>query len=228
MSDVLQISIFPNPVLRQQAIPVTLEQIKTPLMRETAAAMIRSMYHHHGVGLAAEQVGCPHAIVVMDAEYPYTGKKAPRVFYNPKIVEADPETIQLDYPGEGCLSLPYGYHQPVKRWENVRVEWMDARGRAQDKWFTGFDAIVIQHEIDHLDGRLFVDHLSPLKQKMFIAKVKKAHRQYWKGVKRGNNAIQHAHRTPAFNLARAKKYEEHLREKKNANHGSAPCANLEG
>ena len=142
-----------------------------------------------------------------------TGKKAPRVFYNPKIVEADPEMIQLDSPGEGCLSLPYGYHQPVKRYENVRVEWLDARGRVKDRWFSGFESIVIQHEVDHLDGRVFVDHLSSLKQKMFLAKVRKAHRQYWKGAKRTNSALQHAHKTPNFNLIRMKEWEKQRRVK---------------
>ena len=209
----LEITIFPNPALRHVAEPLTPELIKTPLVRETAAAMIRAMYKHHGVGLAAQQVGCPFAIVVMDTGHPQTGKKAPRVFYNPKIVEADPEMIQLDSPGEGCLSLPYGYHQPVKRYENVRVEWLDARGRVKDRWFSGFESIVIQHEVDHLDGRVFVDHLSSLKQKMFLAKVRKAHRQYWKGAKRTNSALQHAHKTPNFNLIRMKEWEKQRRVK---------------
>lgn len=214
----LEITIFPNPALRHQAQPVTEEMIKTPLVRETAAAMIRAMYRHHGVGLAAEQVGCPFAIVVTDPHFPYTGKKSPRVFYNPKIVEADPEIIQLDSPGEGCLSLPYGYTQPVKRYENVRVEWLDARCRKQDKWFTGFEAIVMQHEIDHLDGRVFVDHLSPLKQKMFLAKVKKAFRQYRNGVKRTNSAIHHAHKTHDFNLIRMREWEKQRRAKNDSVH----------
>ncbi|MCI0557299.1 MAG: peptide deformylase [Nitrososphaera sp.] len=213
MSHELEICIFPNPVLRQVAQPVTPEQIKTPLIRETAAAMIRAMYAYHGVGLAAQQVGCPFAIIVVDTEYPHTKKKSPRVFYNPKIVEADPEIIQLDSPGEGCLSLPYGYHQPVPRYENIRVEWLDGRGRTKDRWFSGFDAIVLQHEVDHLDGRVFVDHLSKLKQKMFLAKVRKAHRHYYKGVKRANSAIRHAHKTRDFNLIRMKKWEEDRRAK---------------
>lgn len=218
----LEITIFPNPVLRHVAQPVTVEQIKTPLIRETAAAMIRAMYRHHGVGLAAEQVSCPFAIVVMDADYPATGKRAPRVFYNPKIVEADPELIALGSPGEGCLSLPYGYHQPVNRYENVRVEWLDARGRTKDRWFSGFESIVIQHEIDHLDGRVFVDHLSPLKQKMFLSKVRKAHRQYWKGMKRTNKALQHAHKTREFNLIRMKEWEKN-RRLKNGEVSQAVC-----
>jgi len=211
----LEIVIFPHPFLRHQAIPFTPDQIKTTLVRETAAAMIRCMYQYHGVGLASEQVGCPQAVIVIDTGYAYSGKKAPRIMFNPKILEADPETIALGSPGEGCLSLPYGYHQPVKRYENVRVQWLDSRCREKERWFTGFEAIVVQHEIDHLDGRLFIDHLSKLKQSMFLAKVRKQHRLYWKGVKSAQSAIRNAERTPAFNMKRTQEYEKHLRSMKN-------------
>jgi peptide deformylase len=175
--------IYPNDFLRFKAVPFNADQIKSRLVKNIAGTMIKKMYEYGGVGLAAQQVGVPNQIFVMDYQYHQTGKKRPRIFINPIIQFADDHAIEVPRPGEGCLSLPYNFRQPIPRHSQIQLNWRDIKGIQQSDWFEGFEAIVIQHEIDHLNGHIFPDRLSRLKRDMFERKVKKIRRQYKKGYK---------------------------------------------
>ena len=180
----LDIVIYPNPFLRQKTVPFTTEQIASPLVKEVSELMIAKMYELKGVGLAANQVGVPNNIFVMDAQYHQSGARNPRVFLNPNLIFVDTEQgIEVPWPGEGCLSLPYGFRRPIPRPHMVHLGWTDLAGVFQQEWFEGGEAIVIQHEMDHLEGHLFVDRLSRLQQGMFTRRVKKIRRRYKKGFK---------------------------------------------
>ena len=178
----LEIVIYPNPILRFKAIPFTKEQIVDPQVKQGADLMIKKMYEYKGVGLAANQVGIPNSIFVMDHQWHQSGEKKPKVFINPHVIFADTEKgIEVPWPGEGCLSLPYGFRRPIPRPYMVQIGWTDLDGTFQADWFEGYEAIVIQHELDHLEGHLFVDRLSKLQQNIFTRKVKKIRRRYKKG-----------------------------------------------
>jgi len=131
--------------------------------------MLETMYAAPGIGLAAIQVGAPVRVIVMDlarGEEP----KAPRFFVNPQILWASEEVLPYE---EGCLSVPEIYDE-VERPAKVRVRYLDYDGQAVEEEAEGLFAVCIQHEIDHLDGVLFVDHLSRLKRDRAISKVRKA------------------------------------------------------
>jgi peptide deformylase len=192
----LEMVIFPDDFLRIELEPFTEEQVKTPLCRNTAGAMLRTMYKYCGIGLAAQQVGVPQAIFVMDHEWPVTGKRKPRIFINPEIVEAEGDPIELARPGEGCLSLPFGFRQPVARASRVLLKWRDLNWVEHEEWFEDTAAIVVQHEIDHLFGILFVDRMSRLKQDMFKRKMFKVRRQHKKGFKKALAAMKQAGKHP--------------------------------
>lgn len=213
----LEIVVYPDKFLRFVAQDFTPDQIRTPLVRNMTGAMIRTMYKYNGVGLAAQQVGIPQRVFVMDSAWNYRGTRIPRVFYNPRVIEHDPEIIALNHPGEGCLSLPYGFRSPVRRYENIHLEWLDHKGETQEEWFTGFDAIVVQHELDHLDGHVFTDRLSRIKRDMFKRRWKKVRRQYEKGYKHMVREMKNAPRTPAFALKRWQMIEAQDRARKAAN-----------
>lgn len=162
----LDIISYPDPRLRQKCQPV--EQIG-PEIRELAANMLETMYHAPGVGLAAPQVGQNIRMLVMDAS-PQDGDPEPRVFINP-ILEPAGELIVSEK--EGCLSVPLGFRADVPRYSIVHVRAMDLDGNQIDENLLGFDAIVLQHEADHLDGTLFIDHISHLRKSLYDGKVKK-------------------------------------------------------
>jgi len=197
----LDIVIYPNEFLRFKTVPFTKEQITDPQVKKWADQMIEKMYEHKGVGLAANQVGIPNSIFVIDHQYHTSGERHPKVFLNPYFIHIDDEKgIEVPHPGEGCLSTPYGYRQPVPRPHMVQVGWTDLEGVFQSDWFEGFEAIVIQHEMDHLEGHLFVDRLSKLKQDMFVRKVKKIRRRYMKGFKAAMKELKkagHKHENPS-------------------------------
>lgn len=201
----LDIVIYPNEFLRFKTQPFTEEQIKSTLVRDVASLMIDKMYELKGVGLAANQVGVPNSIFVMDHQYHGVDTdgnpngRNPRVFINPTLTFIDREKgIEVAPPGEGCLSLPYGYNQPVPRPHQVQLSWYDLDGVFQSDWFEGPEAIVIQHEMDHLEGHLFVDRLSKLKQDMFVRKVKKIRRRYKKGFKAAIKAMKKGEKNEAL------------------------------
>jgi peptide deformylase len=156
----------------------TLKQKSKPVaavddaLRALMDDMLATMYAAPGIGLAAVQVGVPKRVIVMDlarGEEP----KVPRYFVNPEIVWASEEVLPYE---EGCLSVPEIYDE-VERPAKVRLRYLDYEGKAVEEEAEGLFAVCIQHEIDHLDGVLFIDHLSRLKRDRAVAKVKKAARE---------------------------------------------------
>lgn len=167
---VQQIIEIPDPRLRTISAPVA---EVTDATRALVADMFDSMYAARGIGLAAIQIGVPERVLVIDLqENGEDGKpvKAPRVFINPEIVEAAPE---LNVYTEGCLSVPDQYAD-VERPATCRVRWLDEQGAAHDEQIDGLLATCLQHEMDHLEGIVFIDHLSRLKREMVLKKLAKA------------------------------------------------------
>ena len=153
----------------------TLKQKSKPVaavdddLRTLMDDMLETMYAAPGIGLAAIQVGAPVRVIVMDlarGEEP----KSPRFFVNPQILWASEEVLPYE---EGCLSVPEIYDE-VERPAKVRVRYLDYDGQVVEEEAEGLFAVCIQHEIDHLDGVLFLDHLSRLKRDRAISKVRKA------------------------------------------------------
>lgn len=164
----LPILIIPDPRLKQRAKPVT---AVTDRIRRLADDMLETMYAAPGIGLAGPQVGVLERILVMDVAGE-DEKPRPLRLINPEITWRSEETATHS---EGCLSIPEMYAD-VTRPAAVRVRYLDETGAAQDLAAEGLLATCVQHEIDHLDGVLFVDHLSPLKRNMIVRKVAKAQR----------------------------------------------------
>jgi peptide deformylase len=131
--------------------------------------MIDSMYAAEGIGLAAVQIGVPKRVIVMDLDQK-DGKKNPRSFINPKILWASEETAVFE---EGCLSVP-DIWDDVERPARIKCEYLDRDGKQQILEADGLLATCLQHEMDHLDGVLFIDHLSRLKRSMALRKLTKA------------------------------------------------------
>ncbi len=167
----LPIIEIPDPLLRAQSQPV--ETIGDDLKR-LIADMFETMYEAPGIGLAAIQVAVPRRLLVIDLQDPEEegGEpvKRPYAFINPEIVQrSDARKIY----NEGCLSIPDQYAE-VERPDVVRARWIDEEGREQEAEFGGLMSVCLQHEVDHLNGVLFIDHLSRLKRDMVVKKVLKA------------------------------------------------------
>lgn len=161
----MKIFEIPEPVLREKSLPV--EKIDAKV-RQILDDMLETMYAAHGVGLAAPQVGLLQRMVVIDI----AGKDedpCPYKMINPKIVSHSDE---MESCSEGCLSLPSSY-APVSRYKSVTVQYLDENGNEKSLEATDFFAKAVQHELDHLDGVLFIDHLSPMRRKMVIKRVEK-------------------------------------------------------
>lgn len=158
----LPILRFPDPRLKKIAAPVT--KIDDSI-RRLIADMAETMYEAPGIGLAATQVNVQKRIVVMDVS---ESKDRPLVFVNPSILEREGACESE----EGCLSVP-GYYERVERAARVRVSALDRRGEPFELEAEGLLAVCIQHEIDHLDGKLFVDYLSALKRDRIRKKLEK-------------------------------------------------------
>ncbi|MFA1622201.1 peptide deformylase [Rhizobium mongolense] len=158
--------ILPDPVLRQVSKPI--ERVDADLKR-LADDMLETMYDAPGIGLAAIQVGVPRRILVIDVSREGE-EKQPQVFINPKIVKSSNERSVYE---EGCLSIP-DYYAEVERPATVSVEYLDRDGKAQTVEADGLLATCLQHEIDHLNGVLFIDYISRLKREMVIKKFTKA------------------------------------------------------
>lgn len=141
-------------------------------IRRLVDDMLETMYAADGVGLAAIQIGVALNVVVIDIAQ-REGKNEPQVFINPKIVWASEETARFE---EGCLSVPDIWEE-VTRPAAIRAEYLDRDGNKQTLEADGFLADCLQHEIDHLNGKLFIDHLSRLKRSMALKKLEKAKRQ---------------------------------------------------
>ena len=157
--------ILPDPVLRQLSKPV--ERVDEPL-RKLAGDMLDTMYHAPGIGLAAIQIGEPLRMLVIDLAKE-DEPKAPQIFINPEIVESSADRSVYE---EGCLSIP-DYYAEVERPAAVRVKFLDGDGVEREIEADGLLATCLQHEIDHLNGVLFIDHISRLKREMVVKKFKK-------------------------------------------------------
>ncbi|RBW44090.1 peptide deformylase [Psychromonas sp. B3M02] len=162
----LEVLHFPDDRLRTVAKPV--EEI-TPEIKQFAADMIETMYDEDGVGLAATQVNVHQRIVVIDVS---AERNQPLVLINPTILESD----GVEISEEGCLSVPET-NAEVQRAEFVTLQYQDLDGDTQVVKADGLFAVCIQHELDHLKGKLFIDYLSPFKQKRVKAKLEKLKRQ---------------------------------------------------
>ena len=158
----LDILHFPDPRLRRRAEPVAAVDDR---VRRLIDDMFETMYEAPGIGLSAPQVNVAERVVTIDLS---KDRSEPLCLVNPEIRSADGETETE----EGCLSVP-GVYEIVKRPENIRVHALDRDGRAQEIEAQGMLAVCIQHEIDHLDGRLFVDYLSRLKRQRIRKKAEK-------------------------------------------------------
>ncbi len=164
----LPIILFPDPILRKTALPV--ERIDADTVR-LAADMLETMYRAPGVGLAAPQVGVSRRVFVMDAARDQEPPQ-PRIFLNPEIVGLGDETRVYE---EGCLSIPEMFAE-VERPAAVVVRYLSPQGEMKEERLEGHGATVAQHEIDHLNGVLFIDHLSRLKRDVLVRKFRKARR----------------------------------------------------
>jgi peptide deformylase len=158
----LTILEYPDPRLRTRAVPVAAVDAG---LRELIDDLFETMYAAKGIGLAATQVNVHRRLLVADVSEAHD---EPRVFINPEILSREgTETSQ-----EGCLSVP-GYYDDVERAERVRVRAMDQNGVTFESELDGLLAICVQHEIDHLDGKLFVDYLSEMKRQRVRKKIEK-------------------------------------------------------
>lgn len=182
---ILPIREIPDPILKQVSVPVDNfdDQLKT-----LVADMFETMYDAPGIGLAAVQVGVPIRLLVIDLQpddpdaepevctahggHHHTHQptlKEPRVFINPEILE---ESEDYTVYNEGCLSVPEIYAE-VERPARIRARWQDLDGKVHEEEIEGMLATCLQHEIDHLEGVVFIDHLSRLKRQMAIKKLEK-------------------------------------------------------
>jgi len=165
----LEILEFPDPRLRTIAKPV--ETVDSDV-QQLIDDMFETMYEAKGIGLAATQVNVHKQVVVMDLSDDEE-ESNPLVFINPEVTILDGAQREYD---EGCLSVP-GFYETVKRPEHITVKALDRDGNAFEMTPDGLLAVCIQHELDHLNGKLFVDHISKLKRERIRHKLEKIHRQ---------------------------------------------------
>jgi peptide deformylase len=161
----LPILEFPDPRLRTKAVPVDPTQVVAPAFQQLLEDMFETMYEAPGIGLAASQVDVHQRFMVIDVS---EDKSGPQVFINPEILAKVGEQVYQ----EGCLSVP-GIFADVTRADAIDVRFIDRHGQVQELHADGLLAVCIQHEMDHLDGKLFVDYLSPLKREMVRKKLAK-------------------------------------------------------
>jgi peptide deformylase len=161
-----EILTVPHPVLKQVSTPV--ESVDDEL-RALMDDMLETMYDAPGIGLAAVQIGVPKRVIVMDLAKSDEEEPRPQFFVNPEIVWASDETAPYE---EGCLSVPEIYDE-VERPARVKIRYLNYQGEQVEEEAEGLYAVCIQHEMDHLNGVLFIDHLSRLKREQAVKKVKK-------------------------------------------------------
>ncbi|RAK67636.1 peptide deformylase [Phenylobacterium kunshanense] len=160
-----EIITVPNPLLKQVSQPVAAVDDD---LRALMDDMLETMYDAPGIGLAAIQIGVPKRVIVMDLSREGE-EKQPRYYVNPEILWASDETAPYE---EGCLSVPE-YFDEVERPARVKLRYLNYQGEQVEEDADGLFAVCIQHEMDHLDGILFIDHLSRLKREQAVKKVKK-------------------------------------------------------
>ncbi len=170
----LEIIEVPDPLLRSESSPV--ERVDADLKR-LVADMFETMYEAPGIGLAAIQVAVPRRVLVIDLQDPAEeggeAVKAPHVFINPEILTSSDDRKTYN---EGCLSIPDQY-AVIERPDVVRARWLDLDGKSHEGEFDGLMSVCLQHEVDHLNGVLFIDYLSRLKRDMLVKKVVKSRRE---------------------------------------------------
>jgi peptide deformylase len=165
---VLEIREYPDPILLQDARPVAPEEIDDAL-RQKLSDMAETMYAAPGVGLAAPQVGDSRRFIVIDpGEKEERGRSLFKMI-NPVIAEFGPEPI---YWNETCLSVP-DLEVRVQRHKRIRVQWLDEHGKPQERWFEGYEAVIVQHELDHLQGTVLAERVSFFKRKRWLSKREK-------------------------------------------------------
>ena len=164
----LPILEFPDPRLRTKAVDVTAEHLAEPSFQQLFDDMFETMYEAPGIGLAASQVDVHQRFMVIDVSEEHD---APLVFINPEITAKQGEQVYQ----EGCLSVP-GIFADVTRADSIDVRFLDRQGQSRQLQADGLLAVCIQHEMDHLEGKLFVDYLSPLKREMVRKKLAKQRR----------------------------------------------------
>lgn len=164
------ILIHPDPRLKTVCAPV---DTLTDDLRRLADDMLETMYDAPGIGLAAPQVGVLARLIVMDCVKDRDAAPRPMVLFNPEVVWSSEARSTYE---EGCLSIPEQFAE-VERPAEVRVRWTGRDGREEEQHFAGLWATCVQHEIDHLNGRLFIDYLSPLRRQMITRRMQKLKRE---------------------------------------------------
>ncbi len=173
MKDMIKpILIHPDPRLKKLCAPVT---DLSDELRKLADDMLETMYDAPGIGLAAPQVGVLNRLIVMDCIK--EGTPEPTVMFNPEVLSSSDDENVYE---EGCLSIPEQFAD-VTRPASVRVGWIDMDGNPREKDFDGLWATCVQHEIDHLNGKLFIDYLKPMKRQMMTRKSQKMKRERARG-----------------------------------------------
>ena len=167
---VLPVYLYGHPVIRKETEEI---DASYPQLKELIENMYETMYAASGVGLAAPQVGRAIRVAVIDLDVlsedlpEYKGFR--RVYINPHIIESDDS--EMETMEEGCLSLP-AIHEKVTRPTRIRVQWVDEQFQPHDEWIDGYLARVMQHEFDHLDGKMFVDRITPLRKQLIRSKLR--------------------------------------------------------
>lgn len=165
---VYKVLTYPDPFLKTVAQPVSEFDDK---LKEIANSMIETMYKNNGIGLAAVQVGFPKRLFVMDVAYskdlPEEARN-PEIIINPEIIEKSEELVGE----EGCLSVPE-FRAEVPRFDKIKLKYQDVEGNEHTIETSGLKSVCIQHEMDHLDGKLFIDYLPTLQRNMIKKKLKK-------------------------------------------------------
>ena len=167
---ILPIYIYGQPVLRKVTEDITPDY---PDLKQLITNMWETLADSEGIGLAAPQIGLPIRLSVIDlrplAEDMPEYKDFSRVYISPHIIEVD--DTHVDTSEEGCLSLP-AIHEKVERPTRIHVQWLDEQFQPHDEWIEGYLARVMQHEFDHLEGHMFIDHISPLRKQLIKSKLK--------------------------------------------------------
>ena len=166
----LTIYTVPHPVLKETAQPV--DRVDD-VIRKQMDDMLETMYDAPGIGLAAPQVGVMSRLLVMDAVKEEGASPRPMVLINPEVIWSSEDTNVYE---EGCLSIPEQYGE-VTRPAEVKVRWTGLDGKTVEEQFDGLWATCVQHEIDHLNGKLFIDYLKPLRRQMITRKMQKLKRE---------------------------------------------------
>lgn len=164
------ILIHPDPRLKKVAAPI---EGLTDQLKKLAEDMLETMYDAPGIGLAAPQIGVSKRLIVMDCVKDEDADPEPMIMFNPEVVWTSETRGVYD---EGCLSIPDQYAE-VERPAEVAVKWMDIEGAEREVKMDALWATCVQHEIDHLDGILFIDHLKPMKRQMITRKMQKLKRE---------------------------------------------------